>query len=1041
MKPRFALNLTPEAANLLRRMPDGWEDVGSVRFDAPDLTEALARLRAEAGSLAAGEEIATKVVIPNSQILYTTVQAPGPDRGSRRRQIREGLDGLTPYEVKDLVYDFEIEGDSVRLAVVARETLDEAESFAETHGFNPLSFVAIPEFGQFPREPWFGILSTAQRRLPKGEKVERDAEPIRIVMAAAAVLPPIAGTDDLPDATPEAPAEPAPATVPPADVVDAADADAERALPPVAETDEPASPEAPDRAASDRAEEEPTDEDAVWPSAEELAALTPDHAALALPDPAPGPGPAAFAQDAPPPDEDPAAPPVEEPEELFVPPPLVRAADRARPEVPEPGAVERPVPNARELPPFQPPLQPETTAPSPTADATPGTHRPPLPREAAVSGPDIPEAPYVELEDDEVPAMPPGTFASRRAAAEATTARPAARLTADPKNGRMPPRPVEAAARAPTGRSALPRAAGAPAAEAPARSSAQVTAPGIPGMRARKPVAPPRPAAAAERPAERKEAPGGFPGLGGRPVPTRGKPRFLGLILTLVLLLVLGAVAAWSSYYLASDDAGPEPLALAEALADDIQPDETPSAEAPSTESASDGAAAGAAGTGPASTGTTAPVAASDPTAAVRPAARPEVIEQPAAAAEPAASAPRVASDDAVRTAPTDTPQDEIFLTAMDAAPPSLDAVALPPPPIAPDAAPGMPLPPPPFGVQYEFGADGMIRPSAAGVLAPGEFLLIAGKPPILPPRRPGLETPAAAATPAAAPAPATPPAARPAPGSIFPGTTSPEPQTQTDPAVDRAVQEALSAPATVQDPALAGYRPKPRPALPEPVEPAETAATEEPGPLRTSSLRPRARPSDLDLPTQAQAATLMMAPRADGATDAVATSSGAISPLAISVSRKPEARPNDFSQAIEAAVAAAVQTPRPPVAVAPAAVAAIAPAPRKAAAVRVPPAAAQPEAEEEDEPEVTAAPRIPTRANVAQKATYANSINLSKTNLIGVYGTPSSRYALVRQSNGRYVKVRVGDRIDGGVVAAISSNELRYRKGSRILSLSMPKG
>ncbi|MEH6776432.1 MAG: translation initiation factor 2, partial [Cereibacter changlensis] len=137
--------------------------------------------------------------------------------------------------------------------------------------------------------------------------------------------------------------------------------------------------------------------------------------------------------------------------------------------------------------------------------------------------------------------------------------------------------------------------------------------------------------------------------------------------------------------------------------------------------------------------------------------------------------------------------------------------------------------------------------------------------------------------------------------------------------------------------------------------------------------------------------------------------------------SRKPVARPSDFSGAIEAAVAAAVRQPT---------------APAAAAIARVEP-------EEQDEPEVqpVVAPRIPTRANVAQQATFANAINLREINLIGVYGTSSNRYALVRQSNGKYRRVSVGDRLDGGTVAAITASELRYRKGSRMLALQMPRG
>lgn len=86
-------------------------------------------------------------------------------------------------------------------------------------------------------------------------------------------------------------------------------------------------------------------------------------------------------------------------------------------------------------------------------------------------------------------------------------------------------------------------------------------------------------------------------------------------------------------------------------------------------------------------------------------------------------------------------------------------------------------------------------------------------------------------------------------------------------------------------------------------------------------------------------------------------------------------------------------------------------------------------------------APTIPTTASVARNATQDNAINLRKINLIGVYGANSNRRALVRMSNGRYKKVKVGDRIDGGKVAAISTSELRYVKNKRSLVLKMPKG
>ena len=83
--------------------------------------------------------------------------------------------------------------------------------------------------------------------------------------------------------------------------------------------------------------------------------------------------------------------------------------------------------------------------------------------------------------------------------------------------------------------------------------------------------------------------------------------------------------------------------------------------------------------------------------------------------------------------------------------------------------------------------------------------------------------------------------------------------------------------------------------------------------------------------------------------------------------------------------------------------------------------------------------PKIPSKSSVSKAATVSNAINLRKVNLIGVYGKPSNRRALVRLSNGRYQKVEVGDRIDGGRVSAIGDSELRYVRRGRNVVLKMP--
>jgi len=67
------------------------------------------------------------------------------------------------------------------------------------------------------------------------------------------------------------------------------------------------------------------------------------------------------------------------------------------------------------------------------------------------------------------------------------------------------------------------------------------------------------------------------------------------------------------------------------------------------------------------------------------------------------------------------------------------------------------------------------------------------------------------------------------------------------------------------------------------------------------------------------------------------------------------------------------------------------------------------------------------------------NVMALREINLIGVYGTPNNRRALVRLGNGRYVRVTVGDTLDGGQVRAISDTALNYVRRGRTITLEIP--
>jgi hypothetical protein len=569
-------------------------------------------------------------------------------------------------------------------------------------------------------------------------------------------------------------------------------------------------------------------------------------------------------------------------------------------------------------------------------------------------------------------------------------------------------------------------------------------------------------------------------GLGTKALPP-ARPRYLGLILTGILLVFLALVAAWSTFFLASNDIEAPPPEPAVAQSDTPTPEDEMAADLqdpaqfegienlgsgdgegltqseavtaePAPEAAAEVApelaaeaaaepAAEVAASEPAAEVTpealpeaaaevapeTLPEVAADPApladiAAVEPAPEtpaPETTPDPAAevavaapvAEEPVAPVPEPApgtllsSDLGVATVPTSQAQDEIFLAAMDAPPQTADPGALPQVAAVTDPLPADPVPPPPFGTVYRFDADGRIVATPEGIMTPEGVLLLAGKPPILPPERPAALTVA------------SPPAAE-----------TPVVDTPAAPATDTAEDDIPRGEDFPSDPALAGARPLPRPAdLAPPATQADDDASAAPASdSRFASLRPLARPEALTVASAVAAS--QSASLVDPGADVLLASSNVTtttSPMAVAVSRRPETRPADLSRAVEAAVAAATRAPEPQ------------PEPEQTAAAEP---SAKASAEADAEPELASvAPSVPTKASVAKQATYVNAINLSKINLIGVYGTTSSRYALVRQSNGRYKKVQVGDTLDGGKVAAITDDELRYQKGGRMVVLEMP--
>ncbi|WP_373354142.1 hypothetical protein [Pseudoroseicyclus sp. CXY001] len=754
-------------------------------------------------------------------------------------------------------------------------------------------------------------------------------------------------------------------------------------------------------------------------------------------------------------------------------------------------------------------------------------------------------------------AAEPGLFAARTVAAPrnapaltppgAAPARPRAPAPAPlagapAESGAAAPLAFESPAPAPRGARALAaRLLPARAKQAPAAAASAAPAPAMPSR-----AAPTRTAAKPEDPEERAR----MTVFGARDTAARGKPRYLGLILTVLLILVMLAVAAFAAPRVVAALFGPseEPETEFAALPEDEAGTELDSAIA-ATSSLISGAAAPEeaptfAETGEAllppeadeademdEAGTAPPVAARGAVPS------PAEAERFYAATGVWLRAPRLPLQ------PRTADLDALTVSLAEPAPAELSAPRLAA--MGPDAGLGIqPLPPPP-GAEFPRDARGFFLATEEGTVTPQGLVIYAGRPDILPPTRPGTEAPdepvfptsyaplsppekrlqarpesvaAAAAAAAAAQVEAEEPEADPAalPADETPGETpdeiapdepvvtalgsdaSPggvgldaltapgEPEAGSEETAPEETAADILAPWTGPGPTLRpedaagalallapdaaeatgdvtgeatgdetadetgeaeaaapgddeqGAAPATPEARPGEPPPAILAAWEGPAPAtRPASLapadfpqilaawegpRPGNRPEGLapaseeelaeeegsGPPEGASLATALLEITA-GSTDPLATATAS----AVAQARRPGARPRNFAQVVAQQRARGL-SPTPAPAAAPASAPAVA-------------AAAQPTG--------------PVPQSVASAATVSDAINLRQINLIGIYGRPGDRRALVRLANGRYLRVGVGDQLDGGQVTVIGDSALNYVKRGRTLSLQVAEG
>ncbi|MDO6591719.1 hypothetical protein DS901_13310 [Loktanella sp. D2R18] len=230
MTTNFALSLSFEGIELLHRVTRGWKQVGTAAIDDVDLVDKLAGLRTKALEIAP-IGLTTKLIIPMDQIKYVAIDSTRTNLDD----IHAALDGATPYDLNELVIDYERSGGRTHIAAVARETLQEAEAFASAHRFNPVAFVAVPEPFTFQKEVFFGATSEAAQILGPDVSVERDRLPVMKV--GTRVKSRLLIMDTLPDGIAEAET----ALDLPTQTV--RQADSERALTEVETVDTPAEPD------------------------------------------------------------------------------------------------------------------------------------------------------------------------------------------------------------------------------------------------------------------------------------------------------------------------------------------------------------------------------------------------------------------------------------------------------------------------------------------------------------------------------------------------------------------------------------------------------------------------------------------------------------------------------------------------------------------------------------------------------------------------------------------------------------------------------
>ncbi len=1090
MVPNFALALSFEGITLLRRMGSAWARIEEVPIDHPDLDAAVVAMRDRAEMLdPRGAEVA--VLLPNEQIRYLDVPDLANDDAARMATIKQSLDGATPYAVAELSHDHVRSNGQLQIAAVADETLREAEIFARDHGFTPVCHMARAPEGSFDGAVFFGKAEGWRGA------VHRPKQAISVVPANEAALTPVTAQAAVPP-TPaaETPAKPDVPFAPATSQVETPEQEAPNTETSASEaqtTSDPLVAASPPPVASPAPD-----------MAEPQAIVPAPDASSALPKPQPEPQPApelakqaeqAAAQATPEP-QDSKAPPA---------PPMAFASSRAGhggkaalSPAPKPDLT---APTARKRGPIKARFTPVAAKEMATRDAgitsdhideVPEQLKPaavPLGRAVAArkaaqaaeaAQAQAAEAQAAEAQGTETKAnippvadpavqhdapsrdaanQTPGPVASTPGAEKSaptpqSASLKAARATAPDPEQTPDPAVVEGKGKARKGgrrkRKAPP--VGAAAVPAPAAAAPKIAAPKAPGpdgtgavaapaaLAARRsdaprnalpPTAPDQSAAVQPRPIAAREAT--TSGGGGNPLarlaalrqPAKAAPSAaLATAAAGAALATTPAVPAQGALNTGIDPrderermtvfgarqqqrVGGKPrflgLMLTSALLLFLA-----GVAAWASVFLEDGLARFFRSDAPTTAIASLPEIESTPVVLEEPAPQSSSSESATAPAEDLPVVPDVTTAIMQElTAPEPEEADDVQLAALET-----DQLASDLPSAAQPAAPALSVPIVPRALTPE--------EAAATYAATGYWLRAPGAPRTPPIDAvdqiyvasidPGIQIFDAVALP-------DPTAMSQEPPLYEPGL--PPPAGLTFDIDERGVVRATPEGALTPD-GLRVYA-----GLPPVVPPLRGAVAApdapEAGPVAVdplSTFRPLARP--VDIIEQRERATLRGISRQEleafrpevrpltAQEEAIAEQPDArATSLAVRDSLVPVGRPRDMASIVERTEAERPTQPIQTAAVAPQAI----------------------------------QPSLPSATSVAQAATVRNAINLNKISLIGVYGTPANRRALVRLASGKYLKVKVGDELDSGRVDAIGEDDLRYTKRGRNVTLKMPRG